>query len=473
MSRWNLAWLLGVPAVVVLGLTLTYSAPLQPRDHNYTLVRMVVDVLSEVEENFVRPLSAEEKEKLVKDMINGGLVRLDPYSHYFDPDDYRRFETESEGNFGGIGVQVGLDRATNMLKVISPMVGTPAYEAGLMAGDLIVKVNDKPTDEMTMNEAIRLILGEPGTQVRLTVLHEGDKEPEEVTVTRALIEIEAVLGYRRDPANPAEWDWFADAANRIGYVRLVSFNEHTARDLAAALARLEAAGARGLVLDLRDNPGGLLSAAVEVADLFLTAGPIVSTRDRNGRGRTWDASEAGTMFLPASSHPVAVLINENSASASEIVAAALQDHKRAVVVGERSFGKGSVQKVFKLSHSDPPSALKLTTDTYWRPSGHNIHRHPEDKESDEWGVKPDEGFAVELKPEERLRFLIDQRQRERVPGKGNGKPGAKIERPDPEEKKDDEPFVDRVLEKALEYLRAEAKKLGAAPFVEIPAVRRG
>lgn len=467
MSRWNLAWLLGIPSVVLIGLALVYSAPLQPRDHNYKLVRMVVDVLAEVDQNFVRELSEEDYEKLVSDMINGGLFRLDPYSTYFSPDEYRQFQTTSDGNFGGIGIQVGFDRLTNTLKVISPMVGTPAYEAGLLAGDLILKVGDRSTEDMTMNEAVNLIQGKPGTPVTLTVLHEGANETEEVTIVRAIIEIETVMGYDRDPRDQSRWKFFADESERIAYIRLIAFNEHTAADLQAALAQVQAEGARALILDLRDNPGGLLSSAIQVSDLFLTGGAIVSTKNRHGHGRSWEAEAPGTMFLPESSHPMAILINHNSASASEIVAAALQDHGRAIVVGERSFGKGSVQKVIELQHSDPPAALKLTTDTYWRPNGRNIHRHSDDDENDEWGVSPNDGMTIELSAEERFRYLIDRRDRDLVQGKSEPR---QPEPEDDEPNEPEEPFVDRVLEKALEELRGQIREVGAVPFLDLPAI---
>ena len=211
-----------------------------------------------------------------------------------------------------------------------------------------------------------------------------------------------------------------------------------------AITALEAAGAKALVLDLRDNPGGLLSSAIEVSDLFLNEGRIVSTRDRNNRGRAWDAKEEGTIFK---GKPLAVLVNKNSASASEIVSAALQDNKRAVVVGERSFGKGSVQKIIKLN-GDPPTALKLTTDSYWRPSGVNIHRYEDAKDTDDWGVKPDKDFDIVLKDEERLEYLKFRRARDMVKGKN-----FKEEKKD--DKKGDKPFKDRALDKAVEYLKGK------------------
>jgi carboxyl-terminal processing protease len=457
MSRWNLAWLLAVPMVVILGLTLSYSAPNRERDKDYQLVRTVVDVLAEVDQHYVRELDDKARQKLVEDMINGGLERLDPYSQYLNAEEYHHFETQSEGNFGGVGIQLGVDPKTGNLMVISPMVGTPALEAGILAGDLIIKVDGKSTEGMRMGDAVKVIQGEPGTPISLTVLHENSREPATYTMKRARIEIETVLGYKRLEENPKDWEWFADKDNGIAYIRLVQFNEHTAADLRKAVERVQREGAKSLILDLRDNPGGLLTAAIEVSDMFLTGGRIVSTRDRFGRGRAWDAKETDTIFEPAKAHPIAVLVNKNSASASEIVSAALQDNHRAVVVGERSFGKGSVQKVIRLNEGGQPTALKLTTDTYWRPNGKNIHRHPDDKDTDEWGVKPDPGFEVVLKDDERLEYLKYRRSRDVIRRKDPPKSDAK----------EDKPYRDKALEKAVEHLKNEATGVGAVPFIDL------
>lgn len=443
MSRFNLAWLITVPLIVLVGVSLSFTAPARDRDSDYKLVRTLVDVLAEVDQHFVRPLDDEQKKKLVEDMINGGLDRLDPYSQYMNADEFRQFEASTEGNFGGVGIHLGVDPKTGLLMVISPMVGTPAHDAGILAGDLIIKIDDKSTEGMRINDAVRLIQGEPGTRVSMTVVHEGNRKTDTYTLTRSMIEVPTVLGLERKANEPKEFEWFVDRSAGIAYIRIVQFTEHTVADLRKVVERLQNDVARGLVLDLRDNPGGLLRSAVEVSDLFLTEGRIVSTKNRNGVGQSWEAKADGTLFQPASERPMAVLINKNSASAAEIVAAALQDHHRATIVGERSFGKGSVQKIIKLD-GDRPTALKLTTDTYWRPSGANIHRYPDSKETDVWGVKPDAGFEVVLKDDERLEYLKHKRSRD-------------IIRKDPS-KADETPFVDRALDKAVEYLKAELAK---------------
>lgn len=443
MSRFNLAFLLSVPLILLAGLSLSYSAPNKDRDKEYKLIRTIVDVLAEVDQHYVKPLDDAQRQKLVEDMINGGLDKLDPYSQYMNADEFRQFNAHTEGNFGGVGINLGIDPKTGLLMVISPMVGTPAFDAGILAGDIIMKINDLPTDKMTIPDAIKHIQGKEGTSLTISVLHEGSKDTETMTLTRAKIVVPSVVGNVRKPENPMEWDWYVDQSNGIAYVRLVQFSEHTTEDLKKILVRLDSEGAKALILDLRDNPGGLLSSAKEVSDLFLGAGRIVSTKDRNGNGKAYDAKADSFAFEDVAKKPMAILINKNSASASEIVAAALQDNKRATVIGERSYGKGSVQKIIRLQ-GDPPVALKLTTDSYWRPSGGNIHRHPDSKENDEWGVKPNDGFQIALTDEERIEFLRAKRNKE-------------IVRKDNKPKEGDKPFTDRFLDKAIEHLKTQTK----------------
>jgi carboxyl-terminal processing protease len=460
MSRWNLAWLLGIPIVCLVGLAVSQSAPVREKEKDYELVKLVVDVLSEVDQRYVRELDKEAKRKLVEDMINGGLERLDPHSTYINPRRYKQFTKDSKGKFGGVGIQISPDRQTGLLTVVSPLVGTPAYEAGVLAGDLIVKIDGKSTENMQVSEAVDLIQGEPDTDITLSVLHEGTKEPVDLKMKRAEIHVHSVLGDRRKANN--EWNLFLDDNSKIGYVRLVAFSETSADELRTAIEELEKEGVHGLILDLRNNPGGLLLSARDVADLFLKEGRIVSTKGRDREDEVYDAKEEGTLLLPYSKYPMVVLINKYSASASEIVAAALQDHKRAVVIGERSYGKGSVQNVIKMEGG--ASALKLTTASYWRPSGKNIHRFPEAKDTDEWGVKPDKGFEVPMKDEERLEYMLYRRERDVIhgkPGTPPAPPKPKTENKDPKEKdKEKKPFEDRVLKRALEHLTEEIKKVG-------------
>jgi carboxyl-terminal processing protease len=458
MSSRNLVWLLAVPLFVAVGLAIGYSAPAPDKD--YKLVRQVVDVLAEVDASYVKELSDKDRQKLVEDMIDGGLRQLDPHSEYFNAERLAEFETASGGSFGGVGITLAVDPATKFLKVDHPMPGTPAYDAKVVAGDLIVKVGDESTEGMRIDEAKKRITGPLGTTVTLTLRREGKGEFP-VTLTRGNIEIHPVGGVARRKADPLKWEWFLDPQAKIALVRVTTFSELTAKEVQAAVAEIEAAGGRGLILDLRDNPGGLLTQAIEVADLFLPAGRVVSTRDRRGNERAFEAKPAGTLFLPTPDNPrpIAVLINRNSASASEIVAAALQDHGRAVVVGERSFGKGSVQKLLQLPHAEPRAAIKLTTETYWRPSGKNIHRYPDAKEADDWGVRPSQGLEVPTTEDERVRYAVEVRKAEFVAGRpdavGPNPPTAQT--PKGADGKpivdDSRPFEDRVLQRAAQAVR--------------------
>ena len=316
-------------------------------DEYYELYRVFSETMFQVEQNYVKKV---DRRKLMEAAIRGLLDELDPYSNFITPDEMDRFRTSVDSQFGGIGIQITQENGE--LRVLSPIVGSPAYNVGLEAGV-------------------------------------------------AIIEVETVLGDKR--ADDDQWNFMLDDEKKIGYIRLTSFSRATASDLEAALKNLKKQGMKGLVLDLRFNPGGLLKSAIEVADLFIADGRIVSTKGRNTEERPVNARKPGTF----EGFPMAVLVNRYSASASEIVSACLQDHKRAVVVGERTWGKGSVQNVIELEEGH--SALKLTTAAYMRPNGHNIHRFPDSKESDEWGVMPDKGFELKL-PDAELGDLVRTRR---------------------------------------------------------------
>jgi carboxyl-terminal processing protease len=450
MPRWNLAWILGVSAVVLLGYTVSHSAPPKERDRDYELVKLVVDVLEEVDHKYVRSLDPDQKRSLVEDMINGGLERLDPHSGFISSRDYKRFMLNNRGKFGGVGIQVRPERKNGRhLEVSSPVVDTPAYDAGVQAGDIIVKIDGKATESMRVGEAVDMIQGEPGSSIILTVLHPGEKEPVDLEMKRAEIHVQSVVGDQRCKDNLREWDYVLDKTNKIAYIRLLAFTETTSADLRKVLEELKKQGIRGLVLDLRTNPGGLLRSAVEICRMFLKEGRIVSTKGRNQQEETYDA-RMDLLLMPVEEVPLAVLVNSLSASASEIVAAALQDHQRAIIVGERTYGKGSVQNIIEMENNS--SALKLTTASYWRPSGKNIHRFPDSKDTDDWGVRPDKGFEIPMDDTERLAYHNYRLDRDVVPGRK-----APAARPKPETDKA-KPYVDGALEKALEYLRNETKK---------------
>jgi carboxyl-terminal processing protease len=477
----NVIWLLVVPGLVGLGLAIGYSAPAPDKD--YQLVRQVVEVLAEVDANYVRELNDDERQELVENMINGGLHKLDPHSQFLNDKQLKRFETDSEGSFGGVGITLGgFDPKTKFLRVEYPMPGTPAYDNGVVAGDLIAKVGDDSTAGLNGEEARKKITGEPGSKVTLTIRREGHNPPEfPVTLTRARIPLHTISGVSRRTDDPSKWNWFVDPQNKIALVRIhTQFNELTAKELKAAIEEIEAAGGKALVLDLRENPGGLLTQAIEVSDLFLTEGKIVTTVDRRGGTKTSTARGAGTLFLPAEQKPVAVLVNNGSASASEIVAAALQDHHRAAVVGERTYGKGSVQSLFRLA-PDQKSAVKLTTQTWWRPNGKNMDRYGAPKDnSNEWGVTPDDGLAVPTTETEKVRYLYEMEKLKFAAGRpdvvGANPPKSALPVPRDKDGKplwdEGKPFEDRQLERALEHLKKKLSGIGAAPArVAVPPER--
>lgn len=427
----------------------------------YELFKVLADTLDQVERNYVKDVSRRE---LMEAAIHGVLGKLDPYSNYIGPGDMSRFKVAVDNQYPGIGIRVDVRRG--LLTVVSPIAGSPAYRAGIHAGDIITEIEDKSTEGINIDEAVRRLKGEAGTTVKIAVLHPGGKESERIAVTREVIQLESVRGERR--ASDDQWDFMLDHDKKIGYIRITSFGRETPRELKKALDQLQSQELRGLVLDLRFNPGGLLTAAIEVADMFLTEGEIVSTAGRNSPKRSWSAHKLDTY----SGFPIAVLVNHHSASASEIVSASLQDHRVATIIGERTWGKGSVQNVIELEGGK--SILKLTTANYVRPSGHNIDRARDAKESDEWGVKPDSGYEVKLDDAEGIQLQLQLRDRDILLAQ-TGKETA-AEKPDgdknPEGEKDspqtdkkpaeaasDKPaFVDRQLAKALEYLSTEMAK---------------
>ncbi len=481
MSRWNLGWLLGISVVALVGLSLTYSAPnretaLQRKHEN---LKLLVDVLDEVQQKYVKELDQDKMRELVENMINNGLEKLDPHSNFINADEFKQFQKQSRGKFGGIGIRIGVDR-NGQIFVESPMVGTPAYEAGIMAGDVILKIDGKTTESMSLKKVVESIQGEPDAPVTLTVQHEGSKTPVDIEIKRAEIHVDSVLGDQRSKMNLKEWDFWIDPTTKIAYVRVTAFTETTTEELTRIVDGLQKAGMRGLIIDLRNNPGGLLRAAVEVSSLFLPEGKtVVTTKGRNNqKEEIYNARHDNSNVKPGTSYPIAILINRYSASASEIVAAALQDHLRAVIIGERSYGKGSVQNVLPMENGT--SALKLTTASYWRPSGRNIHRFPDSKDEDEWGVKPNPGFEVKLSDEERIEYFKWRRDRDivRRPGQEPKKEEAKKEEAKKEEARKEETkdekddardhvapreFHDRVLEKALEHIRGELAKENKNP----------
>jgi len=398
MARWNL---LGVLLVLATGafLVWAFEAAAEQEAADAKLFEhydRFIEIVRLVQKQYVRDVDTR---KMFENAVNGMLNGLDPFSNFIPESELAEFNKGTRGKFGGIGIQIGMRRG--MLTVISPLEDTPAYRAGVLSGDIIIEIEGKSTDNIRLEEAVKTLTGDPGTKVRLKVRHMTGSV-EEFTITRAMIEVHSVKGLSRDDKD--QWVHLADPEKKIAYVRLTSFNEASAGDLRKVMDQLTKDGVKGLVLDLRFNPGGILKTAIDVCDMFIDQGVIVSTK-----GRTtphWEATATKDGTLPY--FPMVVLINPFSASASEIVSGCLQDHHRAIVIGERSFGKGSVQNVIPLEGEK--AALKLTTSKYYLPAGRNIHREEDMTEKDEWGVVPD--IIVAMTPEEYVGILRHRQEAE-------------------------------------------------------------
>lgn len=332
---------------VLAGAVMAKRLPFQ--SEAYENLKVFTEVLSYVEANYVEEV---EPEKLVHGAIRGMLRTLDPHSSFMPPDVYREMQVETEGRFGGLGIEISI--RDDILTVVSPIEGTPAFRAGIQAGDKIVKIEGESTKDMSLIEAVKKLRGPEGTLVTIHILREGFTEPQEFTLTRAIIQIKSV-----------RWTKFQ---GDIGYVRLRSFQKTTSEELEDALQDLEEQDIRALVLDLRNNPGGLLEQAIAVSDEFLEGGKlIVYTKGRLAGQNMKGFSKKDNAHL---GYPMVILVNGGSASASEIVAGALQDLNRATIVGTQSFGKGSVQTIIPLSDG---SGLRLTTAKYYTPKGREIN----------------------------------------------------------------------------------------------------
>jgi len=314
----------------------------------YKNVEVFTEVLNLVEENYVEP---QDTQKLIYGAIKGMVQSLDPHSSFMTKEEHEDLLISTEGSFSGIGIEITIK--DNILTVVSPIEDTPAYKAGIKAGDKILKIGDKLTNDMTTTDAVKYIRGPKGTEVELTIGREGVQRPIVFKIVRDVIPLQSVKSVQLD------YD--------IDYVRISNFQGKTADDLVIALDKLEGKHKiKGLILDLRDNPGGLLDQAIRVSDEFLDSGLIVSTKGKNSNQ---NIEESAHKNIKERNYPIIVLVNGGSASASEIVAGALQDNKRALILGTRTFGKGSVQTVLALSDG---SGLRLTTARYYTPSGRSI-----------------------------------------------------------------------------------------------------
>ncbi len=380
-------------------------------------LRTFAEVYSAIKQGYVEPV---EDKKMIANAISGMLSNLDPHSTYLDVDAFKDLQVGTQGEFGGLGIEVGME--DGLVKVVSPIEDTPAYRAGVKTGDLIFKLDDTPVKGLTLNEAVKKMRGKPKTNIKLSILRKGESKPIEVNIVREVIKVQSVKSKLVEPG--------------YGWVRITQFQENTTPDLAKHLGTLYKDGKlNGLILDLRNDPGGLLNSAIGVSAAFLPADVKVVSTD----GRTEDAKQEfrarvqdyqrgskddPLKGLPAEVKkvPMVVLVNSGSASASEIVAGALQDHKRAIIVGEQTFGKGSVQSVLPLPGN---TAIKLTTARYYTPEGRSIQAK---------GIVPDievaespNGSAQRIREADLERHLMNDKEREaakaeKAVGSKNGKP---------------------------------------------------
>lgn len=356
-------------AAALIVITLTLGGRLASKgvdtETTYENLKVFTEVLSIVQNQYVDEVNPQE---IVYGAIRGVLKTLDPHSSFLDREMYKEMQVETTGSFGGLGIEITMK--DDVLTVVSPIEGTPAYRAGVHAGDKIIRIEGVPTRDMTLLEAVKRMRGPKGTKVTITILSEGAKGPRDITLTREVIQVQSVKVRDVDP--------------QVGYIRIRQFQERTPQDLQAALEKMEKDQVQGLILDLRTNPGGLLSAAVEVSEQFLGDGKLVVYTE--GRVRNQNMRFQARSKRPLTELPMVVLVNQGSASASEIVAGSIQDWGRGLVLGTPTFGKGSVQTIIPLSDG---SGLRLTTAKYYTPKGRSIHGK---------GITPD--LVVELpKPE--------------------------------------------------------------------------
>ena len=392
-------------------------------------LNVIADAIEVIEQRALEPVGDKQ---LFEGAMRGMLGQLDENSLYISQDDLDAFKEDIDREFAGVGMEIMVDPETSQLAVRSPMEGMPAHRAGILAGDRILAIDDKSTSGMALPDAMALLRGPEGSPLKLTILHVGEKEPVDVSLVREIIHVDTVIGDTRN--EDGSWNYSIAGQEGIGYIRIDSFAETTAAELEYVVEALLEQGMRGLVLDLRDNPGGWLTAAVDVSNFFLSSGVIVTIRRRGGQ---ITESYIATPEASFPNFPIAVIVNQETASAAEIVAACLQDHKRAAIVGQRTYGKGTVQEVLELR--EDCGAMKLTTASYWRPSGTDIQR-PRDSDNGDWGVKPDKGFEVSLTDDEYVAWHLWRLNRDAYQRPGEGKEPATP------------PLVDRQRAKAVEYV---------------------
>lgn len=354
------------------------------QDNIYRSLEIFSDAIYVIQSKYVDEVDSE---KLIQGALKGMLNSLDPYSQYLDAEAYEDMQVQTEGQFGGLGIEISIK--DGLLTVVSPIDGTPADKAGLEAGDRIIRIDGETTEDITLIDAVKQLRGEPGSEVTVTIFREDAAQIFDVTIVRDIIKIDSLKEAKVIEDN-------------IGYIKLVEFQEKSPRDFRQNLEMLKSGGITGLVIDLRNNPGGLLDSAVEIADMFIEPGKVlVSTKGRGGEENY--AFEARIEPIMKTEIPIVILINEGSASGAEILAGVLQDYERAILLGKPTFGKGSVQTVIPLEDG---SAIRLTTSKYFLPSGRSIH---------DTGIAPDvevEAKVVKLETEEKTKILFDELESE-------------------------------------------------------------
>lgn len=412
--RWigrGVAWIafaLLLAGNLVVGARLySQEAPVEERELAYEKIALFTKVVEQIREHYV-DIDKTDYKDLIYGALQGMLQGLDTHSQFLDPEMYTDMKDDTAGHFGGLGIVISIK--DGVLTIVAPMEDTPGYRAGLLAGDKIIEIDSETTEGVSLPEAVKKLRGEPGTDVNIKILRPKTHEIKDVDITRAIISVPSVKGAKI-------------LEDHIGYLRITQFNEPTGRALEEDLEKLMDQGMVALVLDLRNNPGGLLSSAVEVSQKFLNRSDlIVYTQGRDEKQRQTFRARGRVRFT---GFPMAILVNQGSASASEIVAGALQDQQRAILVGEKTFGKGSVQSVLPL---DDGSAIRLTTAKYYTPSKRVIHDH---------GIEPD--IVVPIAPDDWRKLQIKRSRPE----------GAELQ----EGEEDVDDVVDIQLERAIDVLK--------------------
>ncbi len=428
-SRVGLFTLGVVVSVSCASLFVAKSVPAESAKDFYKKLDLFTDVLAIVQKSYVDEVDSQD---LIYGALKGMLGSLDPHSQFMDPEMYKEMKVETEGEFGGLGIEITIK--DKWLTVVTPMEGTPAFEEGLAPGDRIIKIDDKSTEDITLLEAVKQLRGKPGDPVNLLIMRKGAGEFLDFEITRAIIKIDSVKDAKM-------------IAEGIGYVRLTQFQDRSSQELVVALTELnKEEKLRGLILDLRNNPGGLLSEAIDVSEIFVGDKLIVSQKGRLTEQNAEYKGHGGSEFLDV---PLVVMINGGSASGSEIVAGAVQDYGRGILLGSKSFGKGSVQSVLPMKDG---SALRLTTAKYYTPKDRSVHGK---------GIIPD--IVVDISDKDMIQ-LLRQRRKEKLkkveenipePIEKEDKPEVKIDKKDKKDKKaeEEETIADVQLDRAVDLLK--------------------